>query len=249
MAISVVEVPRQVPVHEGIRVQHHREAILTQARKVAADRKKELLTRVIIAHHASDGLRAAVTEHKAAALVMGWKGFTNTRDRFFGEVADSVIRHADCDLILVKFGKKEVKMHNCLLPTAGGPNAQLAASVLSALAAAHDMTVTAGHVLPPGATDEQRENARKYLDITLERLDSSIDREERIIESRSIAGGIAKAGRDYDLVVIGAAKEPLFRKMLFGEIPEKVARFSPSNVMVVKQYEGPVKSILKRILG
>ncbi len=64
-----------------------------------------------------------------------------------------------------------------------------------------------------------------------------------------MAGGLAKASRDFDLVVIGAAKEPLFRKMLLGEIPEKVARFSPASVLVVKRYEGPVKSLVKRILG
>jgi nucleotide-binding universal stress UspA family protein len=64
-----------------------------------------------------------------------------------------------------------------------------------------------------------------------------------------VAGGIAKAGRDFDLVVIGAAKEPFFKKMLFGEIPEKVTRFSPNSVLLVKKYEGVVKSILKKILG
>ena len=31
-----------------------------------------------------------------------------------------------------------------------------------------------------------------------------------------IFGDIAKLGRDFDLVVIGAAKEPFFKQMLFG---------------------------------
>jgi hypothetical protein len=60
-----------------------------------------------------------------------------------------------------------------------------------------------------------------------------------LIESSSVAGGIAKASREYDLVVIGAALEPFFRKMLFGEM----------SVLVVKKYEGPVKSLVKRIMG
>ena len=77
----------------------------------------------------------------------------------------------------------------------------------------------------------------------------STDTRKKLIESGSVAAGIAKAGREYDMVVIGAAKEPFFRKMLFGEIPEKVARFSPSAVMVVKKYEGVVKSILKKLFG
>ena len=69
------------------------------------------------------------------------------------------------------------------------------------------------------------------------------------MESDSVPAGIAKTAKEYDLIVIGAAKDPLFRKMLFGEIPEKTARFSPTSVLMVKKYEGAVKSILKKIIG
>ena len=65
----------------------------------------------------------------------------------------------------------------------------------------------------------------------------------------AIAGGIALASRDFDLVVLGAAREPIFRQVLFGEIPEKVARYSPASVLVVKQYEGHVRSMFKRMFG
>jgi nucleotide-binding universal stress UspA family protein len=70
-----------------------------------------------------------------------------------------------------------------------------------------------------------------------------------LIESDSIPGGIAKASKDFDLVVLGAAREPMFRRVLFGEIPEKVARYSPASVLVVKQYEGRVRSVFKRVFG
>ena len=248
MAISVVEVPRQMPIHEGMRVAHHRQALLDQARKIAAERKLQLDTRLVIAHHAADGLIAAVQEHKGEALVMGWKGYTNTRDRLFGEVADKVIRLVPSDLVLFKMGKTE-EMKTCLLPTSGGPNAKLAASILGAIAGELGITITAGHIVSEHALKEERDTAEEHLEATLERLDASVPRQKKIIESKSIAGGIAKAGREFDLIVIGAAKEPWFRKVLFGEIPEKVARYSPSAVMVVKRYEGPVKSILKRVLG
>ena len=35
----------------------------------------------------------------------------------------------------------------------------------------------------------------------------------------------------------------------FAEIPEKVARFSSASVLVVKRYEGRVRSLLKRAFG
>jgi nucleotide-binding universal stress UspA family protein len=87
------------------------------------------------------------------------------------------------------------------------------------------------------------------MEETLTGLEKTITCKKELIKSQSVAGGIASASRAFDLVVIGAAKEPFFRKMLFGEIPEKVARFSPTSVLLVKRYEGVVKSLLKKVMG
>jgi nucleotide-binding universal stress UspA family protein len=248
IAVSVVTVPRQVPIHEGLRYTHHKEPLLAKARKTAAQLQFNLETDLVIAHNAADGILAAVNKHNAEALVMGWKGFTNAKDRIFGEIADQIIRLAPCDLLVLKIGEK-VEWNNCLLPTAGGPNAQLASTVLNSMAKDFEMKVTAGYILAEHATGEERELGEERMNSTLSRLDPEIKFDKKIIESKSVPGGIAKASRDYDLVVIGATKESFFKKMLFGEIPEKVARYSPNSVLVVKKYEGVIRNIIKRILG
>ena len=248
VAISVVEVPRQMPIHEGMRFAHHKEPLLNKARKIGAERKIEIETDLIIAHHSSDGILAATERHKAGILVMGWKGYTNARDRIFGEIADQVIRFAPCDLMLLKIGKKR-DVKNCLLPTAGGPNAQLASQILNSITKDKKLSITAGFVISEEATEDQKEKGHQSMEKTLADLNHAADQQKKFIQSKSIAGGITKASRDYDLVVIGAAKEPFFRKMLFGEIPEKVARYSPTSVLLVKKYEGIVKTILKKVLG
>jgi len=247
-AVSVVTVPRQMPIHEGLRFAHHTESLLNKAKKIASEYNITLETDLVIAHNPSDGLITAIEKHKADALVMGWKGYTNARNRIFGEIADRIIRFAPCDILLLKIGKNK-EMKRCLLPTAGGPNAKLASKVLGAIAKKLNMVVTAGHIIPEGSSQKQRDDAEICMDETLINLDQSIKRKKKIIESKSIAAGIAKTSREFDLVVIGAAKEPFFRKMLFGEIPEKVARYSPNSVLVVKKYEGVVKSIIKKIFG
>ena len=248
VAVSVVEVPRQMPIHEGLRYSHHKESLLNEARKITKDEKIGFETDIVIAHHTSDGILAAIQQHNAEMLVMGWKGYTNAKDRIFGEVADRVIRLAPCDLMVIKINEK-MKLDNCLLPTAGGPNAKLASEILAAIANGTNMKVTAGYIVPENATATQKAEGELRIDETLSTQGNKFIYERKIIESKSIAGGIAKASKDFDLVVIGAAKEPFFRKMLFGEIPEKVARFSPASVIMVKKYEGVVKSILKRIFG
>ena len=248
VAITVVVVPRQLPIHEGLRMVQHKERLLKQAKEYAAKRQIKLETDMVIAHHTHQGILAAVERQRADVLVMGWKGFTEARDRIFGEVADYVIRYAPCDLMMFKVGGKR-QFKDCLFPTAGGPHARLAARFLSELAEELKMKVTAGYVVPQGASPDQRAEAEQWIDKTLREMDKQVKIEKRLIEAKSVAGGLAMASRDYDLVVIGAAKEPWFRKVLFGEIPEKVARYSPTSVLVVKRYEGPVKSLLKKALG
>ncbi len=248
IAVAVVEIPTQMPIHEGTRFAKQKEALFTAAREIASERGITIETDLVIAHHASDGILAAAERHSAETLVVGWKGFTNARDRVFGEVADQIIRHAPCDLLLLKLGE-ERGMRNCLLPTSGGPNARLASKILGSLSSVFDMEVTTGYVVPQDASDKLRAEGTGQMEKTLEELDASVERQTRLIESNSVARGIVKASREYDLVIIGAAREPFFRKMLFGEIPEQVARYSSASVLVVKKYEGVVKSILKKSLG
>jgi amino acid transporter len=248
VAITVLEVPRQLPIHEGMRLTHHREPLLRQAEEYAAEHRLTLETDLVIAHQAQQGILEAAYRHRADVLMMGWKGYTDTRDRIFGEVADQVIRHAPCDLLLLKIAA-DGEFRRCLFPTAGGPHARLAADLLNVLGKALEMDVTAGYVVPPGASAAERAEAERWVEKTLTHVDETFPVERRLVEASSVAGGLALASRDYDLVLIGAAKEPLFRKMLLGEIPEKVARHSPASVLVVKRYEGTVRSLVKKLMG
>jgi nucleotide-binding universal stress UspA family protein len=248
IAYSVVEVPRQLPIYEGLRFTQHREGLLNAAREHAATHNLSLDTDLVVAHHAADGILSGARRYGGDCLVMGWKGHTDTRDRIFGEVADQVIRHAPCDLVLLKIEGTE-KPKRCLFPTAGGTHARLAAEMLNTLAPAFGMEVTVCYVVEPGATEETRRQAYAWIEKTLENLNIDIDVERKLIEATSIAGGIAKESRNYDLVVLGAAREPYLSQVMFGEIPEKVARFSPASVLVVKRYEGHVRSWLKRAFG
>jgi len=248
VAMSIVLVPTQVPIHEGLRFSHHKENLLNKTNRIAKKYGVEIFTDLVIAHKTSDGIFASAEKQNARALVMGWKGFTNARDRIFGEIADKVIRHAPCDLFLYKIGNKNI-VKNCFLPTSGGPSAKLASSAIGAFAKANCISVTAGYIVPEGSDQSTKNEAYSRMDETLAQMDSQVISNKKIIESNSIAGGIAKASKEYNLVVIGAAKEPFFKKMLFGEIPEKVARYSPTSVLVVKKYEGVVKSVFKRVMG
>jgi uncharacterized hydrophobic protein (TIGR00271 family) len=68
----------------------------------------------------------------------------------------------------------------------------------------------------------------------------------RVITAESIVEGIAQAGAESDLVLIGASEESLIDQVLFGTLPQQVARACPSPVVMVKQYRGLPRFWLQR---
>jgi amino acid transporter/nucleotide-binding universal stress UspA family protein len=247
VALVVVDVPFQLPIHEGLRFVHHKRPLLKTASEYAKEKGVEIESDIRIAHRVADGIISSAEEENASLLLMGWKGFTNTRDKIFGEVTDQVIRHTPCDLIVLKLAKYPIE--KILLPSSGGANAKLAARLTQTLMKTFEAEVTCCNVVPkdPSVSDKQR--GGEWIEKTLEDLESGSEFKRKLVESNSIPAGLIREAKDYDLVVIGATGEGYFRRIFLGEIPEKVARHSDASVMVVKRYEGKVKSWIKKLFG
>ena len=59
--------------------------------------------------------------------------------------------------------------------------------------------------------------------------------EAKVITAPGVVGGILNEAKEYDLMMLGASEEGLFDRVLFGTIPERIARKSPVPVMIAKQ--------------
>ena len=136
-----------------------------------------------------------------------------------------------------------------LITTAGGPHAALAAEYVGIYHDAEGYEVTCGYVVEPNADADDRETARQWIQKTIHLTNLEGKAEMRLLEGKRVATTLVRAAADYDLIVLGASKEGVFSNVLFGEIPEKVARYAQTPVMIVQRYEGPVKSLVKRIMG
>lgn len=149
-----------------------------------------------------------------------------------------------------------------LVPTAGGPHAPLAFRIALLLARQYESTVTAVYVVEPDASEEEialgderiqatiaamREQAKELPSFNGRRQSiEEIPFEGRIIRSTDVITGIADAGAEYDLVLVGASEESFIDQVLFGNIPEHVARECPSPVVIVKRYRGLPRMWLRR---
>ena len=248
IVLGVIDVPINLPPHEGMRFVHHKTPLLKKAIGYGSEQGVETRSAVRIAHQVWDGILHTAEAEKAALVLMGWKGFTTTRDRIMGEVTDKVVRHAPCDLIIVKLmGDRPIR--RLLITTAGGPHASLAAEYVGMYHDAAGCEVTCCYVVEPNAGENDRETARQWIQKTIRLTHLAGKADMRILEGKKVATTLIRAAEDYDLIALGASKEGVFSNVLFGEIPEKVARYSRTPVMIVQRYEGPVKSLVKRVMG
>jgi chloride channel protein, CIC family len=76
--------------------------LLRQAEVIAKKQKIPVHTQIRVAHDTSQAILETIKEQHIDILLMGWKGNTITPGRIFGNVVDTLIRQAPCDVVLVK---------------------------------------------------------------------------------------------------------------------------------------------------
>jgi nucleotide-binding universal stress UspA family protein len=186
----------------------------------------------------------------ANVLVIGWRGYSGKRDTVFGSVVDEIVDNTPCDLLVVKFDPQlDLPFKRLLLPTAGGPSARFAARMAGGLLDEDGSIVLAG-VVRPSADGEAIRHVRENISETLTEIPFEVETERKLLKGRSIAAAIvkeAKAGL-YDAVLVGATKASYFKRAMFGKIPEQIARYSTTPVILVKHHEG-AKTWLSKFLG
>lgn len=245
--VSVVKVPRQTPIEEGLRFAHHGRSVLEAATDYATHKGFNIRTRISLAHRVVDGILDTVEREGSDLMVMGWKGYPTTAGYVFGEITDYLLRNNPCDLVVLKRTKYPFK--SIMLATGGGPNARLASRLVKPLASEHEANVTLATAVPVGRPSAYEQRGKDLLSEIEAKSFEGFHTDKIVLKGRTVAGAIAKASKVYDLVVIGASREPFLRKILVGEIPMKVARFSHASVMLVKCHEGPLKKWFKRTFG
>lgn len=247
IALAVALVPGQLPIHEGIKMTQHVRPLIRKARATALELGVELHSDLRVAHSLQHPIINSVQEYKADLMVMGWKGFSRTRDKIFGEITDYMVRHCPCDLAIIKNVPGEIG--RILFATSGGTHATLGASFARDIAGQNNASIDACVVVPTDADQTDENEALARIEKSLEALSAEKKLGHLIIKADSIAAGISKASRDFDLVVIGAAPIKPFKYAIAGEIPEKVARYSPKSVMLVRKWQGPVSGLFRKLFG
>ena len=249
LVMSVVTIPEQTPLEEGRKFVDDEREIVDRAMAVAdaEDPDVSVSGTIRISHEASNAILNTVRQHDSDAVLIGWRGRAhNRRDVVLGGTVDEVVREADCDVLVEKIGET-VEVESILLPTAGGPHAELAAEIARAIASSEGASLRIVHVVSPDADEKVRRDAENTIAELAETV-SDVPTEQRVLEGDDVVETIVDASTDYTLTILGATRESRIERVVFGAIPEKVGSSAPNTVIMVKR-NLDITSRIRRLLG
>ncbi|MGF1674000.1 MAG: universal stress protein, partial [Rivularia sp. (in: cyanobacteria)] len=239
--------PHNNPAETPVQTAQSRKLLLS-AEIVGKKWKIPVHTQIRVAHNVANATLETIRDRNINTVLMGWKGGTSTPGRIFGNVVDTIIRQASCEVILVKIGKNlNAKLQNnsfittsfnrCLVPMAGGPNSKIALNLLPALVASNQkLRITLTQVFPfsQTQTDVKVLQAARHQLVDTYKLSNQVTTIP--IRDDSVAQGIINLvkAKKSDLVLLGASREGMLQQAVTGNIPEAIAYGVDCTVILVR---------------
>lgn len=249
--LSVMQVPEQTPLTQATDGREKQQAIINQAMDVTAgggDADIPVSGTGRIAHHIDDAILHEITDSDSDAVLLGWRSRRSQRaDIVLGGTVDTVVREADCDVLVERVGPVSKETESILVPMAGGPHAEFASEIARAIAHTTGGRIELASVVDPDASETEREQAHDVIERTVAEMGTDSTVETRFIEADDVADGIVEESENFDLVVVGATREGLLQQLVFGSIPEEVGKRAEGAVIMAKRNLG-VRSRLRRTL-
>ncbi|HUT74590.1 MAG TPA: amino acid permease [Armatimonadota bacterium] len=246
LAVRIVLVPRQLPIAEGRQFVNEARPLLDEAVAQGGRLGVPVYTMVRVAQSLPQAVLETLEERHAELVVMGWRaGRRGQRGHVLGSVLDPVILRAPCDVAVLRPGRdgKEFSLDSILVGVTASPHAKLAVEIGQALAQQSGGRVRYLHVVKEG-TGMDAKTMHDYLtDAARRRGAPTVE----IAHATTTAGGILEFSREADLLVIGAAREPLFEQYFFGDKTQRIARVARCAVLMVKRHPSAPRSILRRL--
>ena len=192
---------------------------------------------VEVARSVDEGLVAASESRGARLILVGYSeeeaNEDDRREKRFDRTMHRVARNADCDLVVAKFRRKELR--TILVPLGTEPRLQVTGLLCRALGSVAGTTFRFLHVIEPGSpAAEARRRAEEIL--ASEGLTDLGDLD--VVAGESVPDTIEARAVDFDLVILGPAASSSPMDALFTSTGEKIAERVPSSVLLTRAKSG-----------
>jgi nucleotide-binding universal stress UspA family protein len=243
IALHVVKVPSQLPRSEGRRFLDRAEPLFEAAVNIGKQMKTDVYSALWVSSDPQRGMMEAIAEKRPSLVVLGWRGYTRARARFFGTTLDPILGNPPADTVLFRWRNRKRKLGTALVGVTASPHARLAIELAQALEEELKVKCRYLHVIKRG-TPMDEATTGTFLSRDAE---GAVDLELELVQARSTAAGILAAAKEADLLIMGAAREGLLSQMILGEKTRALARRAPGSVMLVKRRPGRAQSLLRRL--
>ncbi|MCB0191196.1 MAG: DUF389 domain-containing protein [Anaerolineae bacterium] len=191
------------------------------------------------------GLLESVREEKVDLLLLDWAPETTSIQSGEAILLDTILKWARCDVAILH-GRLPDTIERALVPTAGGPHAPVALTLIRDLAEATDCQVQVEHMVTEPLTPDLTSQANTTLQTTIDKLKNAIPLQQQIIEARSVKSGILAEARQADVLLLGASNQGALEQTFFGGLPAEVAAATATPTIIVKGYHVGDQAWLRR---
>jgi len=214
--------------------------LLHQAENMGQQWQIPIHTEVRVAHDVASAILEAIKQRHIDLVLMGWEGKTSTPGRIFGNVVDTLIRQAPCEVVLVKLGNEnngQYRFNRWLVPMAGGPNSREALQLLPALVTlGKTPEIQLCQVFAPSEPTPDMTVMEQAIRQLVRHRNFASSLTAAPIKASSVSEGVINLVKtaDFDVVVLGASREGLLEQAIKGNIPEAIATHVKSTVILVR---------------
>jgi amino acid transporter/nucleotide-binding universal stress UspA family protein len=249
LALNVVQVPRQLTLGEGRLFLKEGRGVLEEAINQAKTLDVPVHTIIRLGRNVANAVRQTALENASNVIVLGWPGYTRTAGRLFGSVIDPIVDNPPTDVVVIRYRQRR-PLKKVLVPVSGALNSRKAVKYAVSMAEFGQegpASITLLHVLPPHVRNGDRVRANDMFEEVLEGITYDLI-ERKLVEGEDLVETILEESQGHDLIVMGATEEPLFKNLLVGTMPERIARGANVTVMMVKRRSSPLHSFVRRAI-
>ncbi len=189
---------------------------------------------LVVARSVSKGILAAVEEIDPAALVVGWQGRTNRSDAVLGTTVDTLVERATCDLYVERIGAEANGVESVLLPVAGGPHVETAATAAKAIAVRNDAGVQVLSVDTGEGDDDAGQFVADGERAVAAAPGRDVPTESTVRRADDVFEAVREAAADHDVVVFGATRQGPLRRRLVGSVPRRTVDETEATVVIAR---------------
>jgi formate/nitrite transporter FocA (FNT family)/nucleotide-binding universal stress UspA family protein len=243
--VHVVQAPTHVDVdadHDSRdRIVRESDRLLSSIRRIGDRYDVDVETSTIVSPRSFEAVFDRATRTRPDLVLMGWEEDQLWAGARAERPLEELTNQLPCDFLVVK--DRGLDCSEILLPTAGGPNASLAAEVAGALRSAVGASVTLLHVVDDPS---QREAGETFLAEWA--ADHDLADASRVVDTTGEVGGaIERAGGDATTVFIGASERGLLARLVTDSLHlEVIDDLACSVVLCERPTE---RSLGERLLG